>query len=88
MDCDLKSLSRGEISRVVLAFTLALSEMFNTPILLLDECTSNLNQELIITVFDSIKDNFKDKLVILVAHQVVKGVFDKVIELDNEIIII
>ena len=85
MDCDLKSLSRGESSRVILAFTLALSEMFNTPILLLDECTSNLNQELTITVFDSIKDNFKDKLVILVAHQVVKGVFDTVIELDNKV---
>ena len=32
-----------------------------------------------------IKDNFKDKLVILVAHQVVKGVFDTVIELDNKV---
>jgi exonuclease SbcC len=82
MECDLKSLSGGEVSRVVLAFALALSEMFNTPFILLDESTANLNQELTITVFDAIKENFKGKMVIIVAHQVVKGVFDKVIEIE------
>ena len=81
MECDLRALSGGEASRVVLAFTLALAEMFNTPFILLDESTANLNQELTITVFDAIKENFKGKMVLIVAHQVVKGVFDKVIEL-------
>ena len=46
MECDLTMLSGGELSRVVLAYTLALSEMFNTPLLLLDECTSSLDQDL------------------------------------------
>ena len=81
MDADLTMLSGGETSRVVLAFTLALGEMFNTPLLLLDECTSSLNQELTTVVFDSIKENFKGKKVIVVAHQVIEGVFDKIIKL-------
>ena len=69
------------ICRIVLAFTLALCEMFNSPLLLLDECTSSLNQELTTSVFDTIKDNFKFTTVIVVAHQVVEGVFDKIIKL-------
>ena len=35
MNCELKMLSGGEIQRIVLAFNLALSDMFNIPILLL-----------------------------------------------------
>jgi len=81
MECDLTTLSGGEISRVVLAFTLALGEMFNSPMLLLDECTASLDQELTTLVFDCIKENMKDKMVIIIAHQVVNGVFDKIINL-------
>jgi len=83
MEADLTTLSGGETSRLVLAFTLALSEMFNTPMLLLDESTASLNQELTSVVFDSIKENFKSKTVIVVAHQVVEGVFDKILKLNN-----
>jgi DNA repair protein SbcC/Rad50 len=80
-ECELNDLSGGEISRIVLAFTLALCEMFNSPILLLDECTSSLNQELATSVFDTIKDNFKSTTVLVVAHQVIEGVFDQIIKL-------
>ena len=45
MECDLNMLSGGELSRVVLAYTLALSEMFNAPLLLLDECTHHIDRE-------------------------------------------
>ena len=79
MECNLNMLSGGELSRVILAFGLGLNEMFNTPLLLLDECTSNLDQELTNTVFTSLKDNFGDKLIIVIAHQVVTGIFDKTI---------
>ena len=81
MECDLNMLSGGELSRVILAFTLALGEMFNTPILLLDESTASLDQEATTLVFDSIKENFKGKMVLIIAHQVIQGVFDKVIKL-------
>jgi exonuclease SbcC len=81
MECDLTSLSGGEISRVILAYTLALGEMFNTPIMLLDECTSSLDQELTNQVMEGIRDNFNGKLVLIIAHQVIKGSYDKVIEI-------
>lgn len=81
MECDLASLSGGELCRVVLAFTLALGEMFNTSLLLLDESTSSLDQDTTTVVFDAIKENFKDKTVLIIAHQVVEGVFDTIIKL-------
>lgn len=82
MECDLQMLSGGEMSRIVLAYTLALAEMFNTPLLLLDECTASLDQETTNHVFDSINEHFNGKLTIIVAHQVVTGIFDKTISLD------
>ena len=81
MNCELKMLSGGEIQRIVLAFNLALSDMFNLPLLLLDESTSNLDQELTNIVINGIKSNYSNKLVILIAHQVISGIFDNVIEI-------
>ena len=81
METDLNMLSGGELSRVSLAFILGLSEIFNSKIILLDECTSSLDQELTNIVIDGIRKNFSDKLVIIIAHQVVSGVFDKEIKL-------
>ena len=71
-------LSGGEKSRVVLAFALALGEMFNTQVMLLDECgqpRSRTHGE----VMDGIREHFPDKLVVVIAHQVVAGAFDHVI---------
>ena len=82
MECDLNTLSGGEIQRTVIAFTLALSEIFNSPLLLLDECTSNLDQELTNLIIQGIKENYSGKNIILIAHQVVAGIFDNVINLE------
>ena len=82
MECDLQMLSGGEMSRIVLAYTLALAEMFNSPLLLLDECTSSLDQDTTDHVFDSIQENFNGKLTVIVAHQVVTGIFDKTVNLE------
>jgi len=82
MEIELNMLSGGEISRVVLAFALALGEMFNTPMMLLDECTASLDQELTTSVIEGIKDNFNGKLVLIIAHQTVKGQFDTVVDIN------
>ena len=74
-------LSGGERSRVVLAYTLALAERFNTPLLLLDECTASLNQELVTVVFDAVRENFGGKLVLVVGHQCISGMFDSVLHI-------
>lgn len=79
MEADLHMLSGGEQSRIVLAFALALGEMFNTPIMMLDECTSSLDQELTETVVKSIKGTFNGKLVLIIAHQCITGCYDKII---------
>jgi len=83
MSCGLDVLSGGELSRVILAFTLALGEMFNTPLLMLDECTSSLDQNLSNIVFNGIREHFAGKLVITVVHQSVEGIFDKVIKIEE-----
>jgi DNA repair exonuclease SbcCD ATPase subunit len=81
MECVKEMLSGGELSRVVLAYTLALAEIFNTPLILLDECTSSLDQEMTTTVFNGIRENFNGQLVLVIAHQVISGTFDKVLKL-------
>jgi exonuclease SbcC len=81
MEADINMLSGGELSRVILSYALALGEMFNTPMMLLDECTASLDQELTGVVMDGIRDNFPGKLVLIIAHQVITGCFDKVINI-------
>lgn len=81
VNTDINSLSGGERQRVDLAFMLAFVEMLNLPILMLDESTNNLDQELTGVIVRGIKEKCSCPNVIIVAHQVVKGLFDNVIEL-------
>ena len=81
MEADINMLSGGELSRVILAFALALGEMFNTPMMLLDECTASLDQELTGVVMDGIREHFTGKLVIIIAHQCIEGSYDTVIKI-------
>lgn len=78
---DYQSLSGGELQRVVLAFTLALAEKFNAPFIMLDESTSNLDQELTNLIVDTIHKYHSCRPVVLVAHQVVTGVFENMVEI-------
>lgn len=79
-DSDLQNLSGGELARVILAFTIALAEINNVKLLLLDECVASLDQESTGQVIDAIKANFRGT-VICIAHQTTTGVFDHVLEL-------
>lgn len=79
-ESDINSLSGGEVARVILAFTLALAEMNDIKFLMLDESVASLDQDTTTTVIETIKNNFSGK-VICVAHQTMKGIFDRVIEL-------
>lgn len=79
-DSDLQNLSGGELARVILAFTIALAEINNVQLLMLDECVASLDQESTAHVIDTIKTNFKG-FILCIAHQTTTGVFDHVIEL-------
>jgi ABC-type transport system involved in cytochrome bd biosynthesis fused ATPase/permease subunit len=81
MQCDLNTLSGGELARVILAFTLSLAEIFNSPLLLLDEICASLDEEMTTIVFSSIKEHFKDIPILAISHQCTEGIFDKVIKL-------
>ncbi len=78
---DIQTLSGGERDRVILAFTLAFSDIVQTPIVMLDECVASLDQENAGIVFDCIRSQNKNKLIICVAHQIVTGMFDEIIQL-------
>ena len=82
METSLLDLSGGEYARVNLAFTLALAKIFNTPLLLLDETLSSLDEDIADVVFTSIKRHFNNIPVISILHQVSsEGDFDEVIKL-------
>lgn len=83
--CDPSSLSSGEYARLSLAFTLAFAQLQpknEQPMLLLDERTANLDQDLTTYVYGMIKDTF-DGLIVVVAHQVISGPFDRVDTLNH-----
>jgi len=77
---DYKSLSTGEYARVKLAFDLAFKEIFDEHIVMLDECTANLDQDLSTKIFAKIQSTFPSKTILVVAHQVVTGAFDHIIQ--------
>lgn len=79
---DYKSLSTGEYARVKLAFDLTFKEILGEQIVMLDECTANLDQDLSTKIFNKIKTTFPTKTILVVAHQVVMGTFDSVLKLE------
>ena len=82
MSCDINMLSGGEKSRVILAFTMTFAEIFNTPIIMLDECTSSLDVELTGEIIEAIKETSREKLILAVCHQITTHAhFDKIITL-------
>lgn len=78
-DMDVQSLSGGERDRVNLAIVLALNEIFESPLLMLDECISSLDYGNFSRVVESLQESMVDKLVLLVSHQAEEGQFDAVV---------
>lgn len=75
---DISYLSGGEQARLNLAFILAFAYVFHSPLLLLDECTSNLDQEMTDIVMEQIADVQIPKIIVI-AHQIVEGKFQQII---------
>lgn len=78
---ELSCLSGGEYDRVVLSFALTFADLIQSPLLLLDECVSSLDQDTADIVYNGMKQHCSNKLVILVAHQIVTGMFDSILRL-------
>lgn len=80
-EADISSLSSGERDRVILAFSLAVNQLQNSRVIMLDECTSSLDAETSNVVFSKIRETMGDRCVLIVAHQIVQGIFDDVLEI-------
>lgn len=80
-DIDINTLSGGEYDRLVLAFVMALSDLNGSPFIILDECVGSLDQATATMVCDYLKNQCDQKLVLLIAHQIVTGIFDRIINL-------
>ena len=80
---DLSELSGGEEQRCNLAFTLAIHEMTNSKILMLDECLNFLSSDINTDVINILKRIMQNKLLIIVSHEAIQGLFDKIIYFDN-----
>jgi len=80
-DMTLDALSGGEQARVIIAFMLALGDIQQSPIVMLDEVTANLDADLTETIFDTVKSATSRKIVIAVAHQCVDGIFNRIVKI-------
>lgn len=81
MKCDPSSLSGGEYDRVQMAFTLAISDLVHSPLILLDESVSSLDEKTSSSILETIKNGIQNKSVINVAHQVCSGSFTEIVKL-------
>jgi DNA repair exonuclease SbcCD ATPase subunit len=79
---DINQLSGGEAGRVSLAVTLALNKTASSPILMLDESLSTLDEELVDTVVDALKEVSQSYAIpiFVVMHNCTTGGFDYVVE--------
>lgn len=80
MECDIHTLSGGEKDRVIVAGTLALCEIANSPLVMLDESIRSLDAETVNNVVQ-VLNKFDERMVLLISHQVVSGVFASTLEI-------
>lgn len=76
MEIDLNSISGGEYDRVQLAYILALADLSNSPLIMLDESISSLDENTCCQVLESIRN--KNRLTLIVSHQITSGLFDQI----------
>lgn len=82
---DIEELSGGERQRCDMAFLLAVNDILGGKMLLLDECLNNLDASINTEVLGLVRDLCgTDKLVLVISHEAVKGLFDYEIEVGKK----
>jgi len=77
----IKPFSGGEKSRSCLSFQLGLSEMYQSPILIVDEGFTGVDEDTKTACFNVLRSVSQDKLILVVEHGAPESFFDEVIEL-------
>lgn len=80
---DVRELSGGERRRVSIALTFAFFYHRSHPFVMFDEPLASLDEEISRTIIEFIKQYFPDKIVLLSAHNTVKGNYDSICSLDT-----
>ena len=75
----ISDLSGGEFDRCVLSIMIACSNIMNSNILMLDESLASLDSDLCSDILYKLKKISIDKLILVVNHQVINGLFDDII---------
>ena len=79
-----KRLCGGEEDRISLALLLSINQLSNSPFILIDEKMGTVSPRIAKKCFKSIKEyTTNDKYAICVEHNVVKGMYDSVIDLNK-----
>jgi len=78
---NIKPFSGGEKSRACLCFQLGLSELYNSPILMIDEGLTGVHSDLLEECLDILKEVSKDKLILVIEHGAPDSAFDEVISI-------
>jgi DNA repair exonuclease SbcCD ATPase subunit len=81
----LSSLSFGEQSRVLMAFQLALAEMYKSPILMVDEGFTGVDLETKDECLGILKEFSSDRMILVVEHGASEYLFDHVIRIEGGI---
>jgi DNA repair protein SbcC/Rad50 len=82
---DIEELSGGERQRCDMAFLLAVNDILGGKMLLLDECLNNLDASINTEMLSLVRDLCgTDKLVLVISHEAVKGLFDYEIEVGKK----
>lgn len=79
----LAQLSGGEGKRISIAVSLALTQLNNFPILLLDECLNGLDDELKEATLGIMSEMSTGKTVVCIMHDGVNGLYDSLVDLDE-----
>ncbi len=79
-----KLLSGGEKNRISMALTLAMARVSGSPILLLDECMTSLDNPLRERCIQALKEHLGHKTVVNICHEAVVGIHESSISLDTE----
>jgi DNA repair exonuclease SbcCD ATPase subunit len=79
----LKSLSLGEKSRAYLAFQLAVTDLYSSPFLMVDEGFPGLPDEQLLECLQILQEESKDKLILVIEHGAPEHIFDQVVTVDE-----
>lgn len=76
----MKGMSGGEKARIILSFQVALSDLFSSPILMLDEPVTGLGTEDREQIYELLSEIGKNKLVLIAEHMIPDHVPELVVE--------